>query len=100
MVPEALQGRWTTAESSHADRYIELSPTTITLGTGGLLGTVNAVRQVTRLSSGRPGYVRYEVEILDDEGAIASTVELDFRDGIVPTLALPNVAGYWRRERT
>ena len=100
LVPQALQGRWTTAETSHADRYIELRPTTIALGTGGLLGTISAIRQVTRVSSGRPGYVRYEVEILDDEGAIASTVEFDYRDGIVPTLAVPNVAGYWRRERT
>lgn len=99
VVPEALQGHWKTAEPSHSDRYIELGPTTITLGTGGLLGTISAVRQVRRLASGRPGYVRYEVEILDDEGAIASTVELDFRDGIVPTLALPNVPGYWKRDR-
>ncbi|MBW2392752.1 MAG: hypothetical protein JRG95_00655 [Deltaproteobacteria bacterium] len=100
VVPEALQGRWTTREPSHSDRYIEIGPTTIAHGTGGLLGTIRAVRQVTQLPPGRRGYIRFEVEIMDDEGIIASTVELDYRDGIVPTLALPNVAGYWRRERS
>ena len=97
LMPEALRGRWITHEPSHADRYIVLGERTVALGTGGLLGNVSAVRRVSQQASGRRGYVRYRVELMDDGGA-AAILELDYRPGIVPTLALPNVPGYWERE--
>lgn len=97
-MPEALRGRWITDEPSHADRYLVLGERTVALGTGGLLGKVRVVRRVSQQPPQRRGFVHYRVELVDNSGAAGTPLELDYRAGVVPTLALPNVAGYWVRE--
>ena len=65
-MPEPLVGRWTSAHPDYADRYFELSATTLLLGTG---AQTSEQYWVSRVLQDREDRDLYTVEYTDSAGA-------------------------------
>ncbi len=91
-VPAEIIGKWTTTEARYADRYVEITSTQITFGTGGTGRTRNAVKGVRQTPDSRG--TRFSIEY---EGAVGEIESFAFiLDG--DSLRLANQPGFaWSR---
>jgi hypothetical protein len=65
-IPEEVYGKWTTTNADYADRYFELSETTVTFGLGADGIAVYSVEEIQGLQT--DDRVIYKVIFRDDQG--------------------------------
>jgi len=65
-VPQELQGIWTTTDTAHVDRFLEISGATVSFGLGNGAVSTGFIRKVEEESGGRE--TKYTITYNDDEG--------------------------------
>jgi len=65
-VPKELLGVWSTSEVAHQDRFLEISPVTVTFGTGGSTESTGFIQECDQVSEGAE--LRYTITYEGEDG--------------------------------
>ncbi|HWZ98377.1 MAG TPA: hypothetical protein VN025_11505 [Candidatus Dormibacteraeota bacterium] len=74
-VPKNLLGIWVTSESAHRDRFLEISPVTVTFGTGGATESTGLIQECEEVPDGVR--VLYNITYKVDDGEAKLTFSYD-----------------------
>ena len=94
-VPPGLVGRWTTTTTAYSDRYMDISPRVLIIGTGGNSSEPFQITRVVKTET-----VNGDLYMLHyaDPGGVDFRMGLHFNEAIGRTVRLENQLGMtWRK---